>query len=170
MPRRFFRRVSNGYLRNERPWYLKPFHALTTHPTYFAVTRRSVAGAIWAGVFIALLPIPGQTIVALFAALPLRVNLPIAVITTWITNPISIGLIFYGEYTLGRIILQMPPQPFDIDLSWDWVTSGFIDMWKPLMLGSFITATLVSSLVYVGVSVAWRWTVAYRFKRRHSIG
>lgn len=167
MPRRFFRRVSNGYLRNDRPWYLKPFDALTSHPTYFAPTRRGVAGAIWLGVFVALLPIPGQTLVALLVALALRVNLPLAAIATWITNPITIVPIFYWEYSLGAVILQLPPQPFDIELSWNWVTDGFIGIWKPLMLGSFITATLVSSMVYVGISVTWRWMVAYRFKRRH---
>jgi uncharacterized protein (DUF2062 family) len=167
MPRRFFRRISDGYLRNDRPWYLKPFDALTSHPTYFAPTRRGIAGAIWVGVFVALLPIPGQTLVALLAALALRVNLPLAAIATWVTNPITIVPIFYWEYSLGTVILQLPPQPFDIELSWNWVTDGFIGIWKPLMLGSFITATLVSSMVYIGISVTWRWMVAYRFKRRH---
>ena len=116
----------------------------------------------------ALLPVPGQTVIALLAALFLRVNLPIAAISTWITNPITIVPIFYWEYSLGTLILQMPPQPFEIDLSWDWVTNGFVSIWKPLMLGSFITATLVASMAYVGISVTWRWMVAYRFKRRHT--
>ena len=78
MPRRFFRRVSGGYLRNEHPWVLHPFRTLITHPTFFSVGRRSVAGAIWLGVFIALLPVPGQTLIALLAALLLRINLPLA--------------------------------------------------------------------------------------------
>ena len=168
MPRRFFRRVSDGYLENEKPPYLKPFDALIAHPAYFCATRRSIAGAVWAGVFLALLPFPGQTFAALLAALALRVNLPIAAITTWLTNPISIVPIFFWEYNLGRVLLQLPPQPFEIELSWQWVMSGFAGIWKPLILGSFITAAVVSSLVYVGISVAWRWTVAYRYKRRHA--
>ncbi|MDH3512198.1 MAG: DUF2062 domain-containing protein, partial [Gammaproteobacteria bacterium] len=94
MPRRFFRRVSNGYLRNDRPWYLKPFDALIAHPAYFAPSRRSIAGAIWTGIFVALLPLPGQTVIALLAALVLRVNLPVAAIATWITNPVTIVPIF----------------------------------------------------------------------------
>ena len=169
MPRRFFRRISGGYLRNDRPWYLKPFDVLIAHPAYFAASRRSIAGAIWTGLFVALLPIPGQTIIALLAALVLRVNLPIAAIATWITNPITMVPIFYWEYSLGTVILQMPPQPFNIDLSLDWVTNGFGGIWKPLALGSFITATLVASLAYVGISVVWRWMVIYRFKRRRTM-
>ncbi len=124
---------------------------------------------MWTGLFVALLPIPGQTIIALLAALVLRVNLPIAAIATWITNPITMVPIFYWEYSLGTVILQMPPQPFNIDLSLDWVTNGFDDIWKPLALGSFITATLVASLAYVGISVVWRWMVIYRFKRRRTM-
>ena len=167
MPRRFFRQVSRGYLRKQRPVYLKPFAALLAHPTFLSVSRRSIAGAIWIGLFIALLPLPGQTFIALALALLLRVNVPIAALTTWVTNPITIGPIFYSEYTLGRLILDIPPQPFAIDMSWEWVASSFVIIGKPLLLGCFIAATIVASSAYVIISVVWRLTIAARFRRRH---
>jgi uncharacterized protein (DUF2062 family) len=170
MPRRLFRRVSGGYLRNEHPWVLHPFRTMISHPTFFAVSRRSVAGAIWIGVFVALLPVPGQTVIALLVALLLRVNLPIAAIATWITNPLTIVPFFYWEYRLGSLILDVPVGQFEIELSWEWVTTGFLVVWKPLLLGSFISATIVASLTYVAISVAWRWFVAYRYRRRHING
>jgi uncharacterized protein (DUF2062 family) len=169
MPRRFFRRVSRSYLRKERPWYLKPFSAVLEHPTFFLVSRRSVAGAIWIGLFVALLPIPGQTVLGFLLALVLRVNVPIATVTTWLTNPVTMGPAFYATYTLGRLILEMPPQPsFEIELSWDWVSTNFIVIGKPLLLGSFIAATLIASTGYVAVSVAWRLMVAARYRRRRA--
>ena len=143
---------------------------MLAHPTFFSVSRRSVAGAIWIGVFIALIPLPGQTLIALLAAMALRVNLPVAGITTWITNPITMVPFFYWEYGLGTLILDLPIEDFDIDLSLHWVTSGFLNIWKPLLLGSFISATIVASLTYVVVSVTWRLIVAYRYKRRHFNG
>ncbi|MAF83530.1 MAG: hypothetical protein CL797_05445 [Chromatiales bacterium] len=167
MPRRFFRRVSSGYLRKEQPWYLRPFDMLSAHPTFLSVNRRSVAGAIWIGLFIGLLPLPGQTIIAILAALMLRVNMPIAAVTPLITNPLTMGPIFYWEYGLGRLILDIPPRNFAIELSWDWVTTGFIAIWKPLLLGCFITATIVASIGYLAVSVTWRLIVAARYRRRH---
>ncbi|MFQ5633890.1 MAG: DUF2062 domain-containing protein [Gammaproteobacteria bacterium] len=167
MPRRFFRRVSRSYLRKERPWYLKPFDALFAHPTFLSVSRRSVTGGLWIGLFVGLLPIPGQTALALLLALLLRVNVAIAAVTTLVTNPLTMGPIFYSAYGLGRLILDIPPQPFQIDLSWDWVSTHFIEIGKPLLLGSFITATVVASTCYVLVSVVWRLTVAARFRRRH---
>jgi uncharacterized protein (DUF2062 family) len=168
MPRRFFRRVSRSYLRKERPWYLKPFSAILEHPTFLSVSRRSVAGAIWVGLFIALLPIPGQTVLGFLLALLLRVNAPIATVTTWVTNPVTMGPVFYATYTLGRLILDIPPQSFAIELSWNWVGDNFISIGKPLLLGSFISATLVASTGYVFVSVLWRLTVAARFRRRRA--
>lgn len=167
MPRRFFRRVSRSYLRKERPWYLKPFDALFAHPTFFSVSRRSIAGAIWIGLFIGFLPIPGQTVLGILAALLLRVNVPIAAVTTWVTNPVTMGPIFFSTYSLGRMILGIPPQAFRIELSWDWVTTNFVAIGKPLLLGSFISATIVASTGYVLVSVLWRLMVAARFRRRH---
>lgn len=167
MPRRFFRRVSRSYLQKERAWYLRPCDALLAHPTFLSVSRRSIAGALWVGLFIALMPVPGQTLIALFAALLLRVNVPIAAVTTWVTNPLTMGPVFYWEYTLGRVILEIPRRDPAIDLSWEWVTSGFLAIWKPLVLGCFISATIVASIGYVSVSVAWRLIVAARYRRRH---
>ena len=167
MPRQFFRRVSSGYLGKERPWYLRRFEMLFTHPTFLSVSRRSVAGAIWVGLFIGLLPLPGQTIIAILAGLLLRVNMPIVAVTPLITNPLTMGPIFYWEYNLGRLILDIPPANFTIDLSWEWVTTGFIAIWKPLLLGCFISATIVASIGYLSVSVTWRLIVAARYRRRH---
>lgn len=167
MPRRFFRRVSSGYLRKQRPWYIRPFDAILAHPTFLSVSRRSVAGAVWVGLFVALLPLPGQTLIAIVAALFLRVNVPIAALTTWVTNPVTMAPLFYWAYTLGRLILDLPPINFAIELSWEWVTSGFLAIWKPLLLGCFISATVVASLGYVSVSVAWRLIVAARYRARH---
>ena len=169
MPRRFFRRVSAGYLRNrEYPWYLRPFEALLRHPTFFSVSRRSVAGAIWVGLFVALLPLPGQTIFAPLIALVLRVNLPIAAIGVWFTNPVTMLPIFYFEYRLGALILNRPLQEFTLEISWRWFRDGVADVWQPLLLGSFVTATVVAATAYVVISVIWRLVVAARYRRRRA--
>ena len=112
---------------------MRPFDAMLAHPTFFSVSRRSVAGAIWIGVFIALIPLPGQTLLALLAAMALRVNLPVAGITTWITNPITMVPFFYWEYGLGTLILELPIE--------DWkdfqvVGNGRLrEVWRPKELG-----------------------------------
>ena len=171
MPRRFFRQVSDNYRpKGEQPWYLRPFQALLAHPTFFSVSRRSVCGALWVGLFIGLLPLPGQTIIAPLLALLLRVNLPVAIVSVWVTNPLTMLPIFYFEYQLGCLILDLPlqVQPLDINLSWDWLARELQDKWRPLLLGSFITATLTASIAYVTVSVVWRTLVTIRYRKRRA--
>lgn len=167
MPRRFFRRISQEFPREkEYPWYLRPFQVLLRHPTFFAVSRRSVAGAAWLGLFVALLPIPAQTVLAPLAAILFRVNLPVAFAAVLITNPITWVPIYFFEYRLGLLILDLPPQAFDIELSWRWVVDDLPRYWRPLFLGSLVTATVVASTAYVFVSVAWRLAVNARYRRR----
>jgi uncharacterized protein (DUF2062 family) len=136
------------------------------HPAFFAVTRRSVVGAIWLGLFLALLPLPGQTIVAVLAAWLCRVNVPITLVAVMLTNPLTMVPIFYFEYQLGLLLLELPSQPFDIELSLRWLREDFITYWRPLLLGSAVTATLVSSTAYVAVSVTWRLVISARYRSR----
>ena len=167
MPRRFFRRISAEFLREkDYPWYLRPFEVMLRHPTFFAVSRRSVAGAAWLGLFIALLPIPAQTVVAPLAALLFRVNVPVAFAAVWITNPITWVPVYFFEYRLGLLILDLPPQAFNIELSWRWVLDDLPRYWRPLFLGSLVTATVVASTAYVFVSVGWRLAVNAKYRRR----
>lgn len=169
MPRKFFRRFSGSNLLKQPKWYLRPFGALLAHPTFMSVNRRSIAGAFWVGLFIGLLPMPGQTIFAVLAALMFRVNVPIAALAVWITNPVTMAPIFYEQYTLGRLILDLPPRSFAIELSWQWISTELVAIWKPLLLGCFISATIVASLGYLIVSVTWRLMVAARYRKRHTI-
>lgn len=167
MPRRFFRRISAGFRREQGyPWYLQPFRALLTHPTFFSVSRRSVSGAIWVGLFLGLLPLPAQTAIAVLAALLLRVNLAIAGVSVWITNPVTMLPIYYAEYRLGALILDIPVQGFGMNISWAWFAEELGTRWQPLLLGSFVTATVVASTAYVAISVIWRTVVTLRYRRR----
>ena len=50
--------------------------------------RRSARGAFAAGLFAALMPMPGQTVLAAALAIIFRCNIPIAVALCWLTNPL----------------------------------------------------------------------------------
>ena len=170
MPRRFFSKVSRQYrVKNENgdhPWYLKPFDYALAHPAYFAANRRSISSALWLGLFIGLLPIPGQTPLALLGAIALRVNVPLAAIAVWISNPVTFVPIFYLAYRLGATLLNIPPEPWPDQISWEWLTSEMAVRWKPLFYGSFIVATSVSSTVYVAVNFIWQVMTRNRYRTR----
>ncbi|MDP6436860.1 MAG: DUF2062 domain-containing protein [Gammaproteobacteria bacterium] len=168
MPRRFFSRVSKQYNRNgEHPWYLKPFDFILEHPIYFAPTRRSVGGGVWLGIFYGLLPIPGQTPLAVLSAFVLRVNVPVAAITVWISNPLTFVPIFYLGYRIGAAILNIPAEPWPDEITLDWLTNELAIRWKPLIYGALILSTSAATAVYVAVNAIWQASTMIRYRRRH---
>jgi uncharacterized protein (DUF2062 family) len=169
MPRRFFTQISRRYKQNQtHPWYLKPFDYALAHPAYFSANRRSISSALWLGIFLGLLPIPGQTPLAILGAMALRVNVPLAALAVWISNPITFVPIFYLSYRLGATILNIPPEPFPEQISWDWLTSEMSLRWKPLFYGSFIVASSVASTVYVLVNFVWQVMTRKRYRLRRN--
>ena len=168
MPRRFFNRVSKHYRRNgAQAWYLHPFRYLLEHPVYFSATRRSVCGGLWLGIFFGLLPIPGQTAVAVLAAFLLRVNVPVAAITVWISNPLTFVPIFYLAYRLGAAMMNIPTEALPAEFTMAWLGDELALRWKPLILGSLIMGLSIASSVYLLVSGAWHVSTISRYRRRH---
>ncbi len=168
MPRRYLRRISRQYRRNEAPWYLRPFRAVLRHPTYFAVNRRSVTGALAIGVFISMLPVPGHTPLAVLVALVARVNLGVAALAAWANSPLTLIPVFYFEYRLGAWLLDTPIEPWPDAVSWDWLQAQLALLWKPLLLGSLLTALVTAAVVYFGANLIWRWSASRRLRRRRA--
>ncbi|MGB1541119.1 MAG: DUF2062 domain-containing protein, partial [Cycloclasticus sp.] len=77
---------------------LKVFGPLIHNQNVWHLNRRSFAGAISVGLFIAFIPLPAQMLIAAAAAIALHVNLPVAVATVWVSNPITMPPLFYAAY------------------------------------------------------------------------
>ena len=62
----------------------------------------AILPAIFSGMWIALLPIVGiQMLVVFFIALWVRANLPVIVALQWISNPFTVGPIYFADYKIG---------------------------------------------------------------------
>ena len=95
------------------------------HPNLWHLNRRSVPGAVAIGLFCGLIPGPLQMIGALLLAIPLRKNLPVALLLTLYTNPLTIVPLYvlaygYGQFLLGATNGAMPIEP----IFWDWSDIG----------------------------------------------
>src|SRR5216683_5965792 len=92
MPRKFFRKYlpSRESVRQNR--FVARFGSLLRHPNLWHLNRRSVSGGVAAGMFAGLVPgsNPVQFAVAALLAVAFRVNLPVAVVVTLYTNPLTI--------------------------------------------------------------------------------
>jgi len=168
MPRQFFTRLSRRFSQNrQHPWYLKPFKYLLAHPVYFSASRRSVSGSIALGLFVGLFPLPAQTAIALMGALLLRVNLPLAAVSVWVTNPITFGPIFYLEYRIGAALLNIPTVAITDIRDFTTRSEVLAASWQPLFYGATVVAIGVAATAYLAISAAWHFSTVQRYRRRH---
>lgn len=160
MPRRFFRKFALKRERFRGQWYLAPFDHLLHDPNLWGIRRRSVVPAFALGLFISFVPFPGHVLMAALLALALRINIPVAAISTLVSNPLTIGPMYYLAYQLGLRLLGWDPQPFEIELSLKWVTGQFVTIWQPLLLGCVLLGALLAFIGYAALDLLWRASLA----------
>lgn len=145
------------------------------------------------GIFFGLLVPIAQMPLSATAAVLLRANLPMAVASTFVTNPVTFGPVYYGAYRLGKVVLgeprvteseaiakleRAPSEEKDDGTPPTWsqrIAQGIDHLrtaGKPLAVGLAIIATLSGLLVYALVSGLWilktRWERKRRLRERSS--
>jgi uncharacterized protein (DUF2062 family) len=126
-----------------------------------------VVPAFALGLFIAFQPFPGHPLYALLLALAFRINLPVAIVSTFVANPLTMGPMYYSAYRLGRRILGVDPVPFEFELTLSWITEKFVTIWQPMIVGSLLLGTTVALVAWVTVDLLWRSSVHdYKSRKR----
>ena len=167
MPRRFFRKFAFKRHQVTERWFMSPFRHLLHDNRLWGIRRKTVVPAVAWGVFVAFLPIPGHVLVAALGSLPLRCNIPVAALTTFVSNPVTIGPMFYFSYRVGAKLLSLTPGPFSIELSMEWLNSTFFSVWQPLLLGCVLVGSVCSLIAFVVLDVFWRFSLAdYKSRKR----
>lgn len=118
--------------------WLKPFARRTRFGDFSA---EPVARGIALGVFMAMMPVPLQTIPAVMAAVLLRGNIPIAAVSVWISNPLTWVPLYYFNYRVGAYVTGRSPEAFNIAD----VGNILLELW----LGSLLMGALVGTLTYL---------------------
>ncbi len=70
------------------------------------VNRKSIANAMFFGIFFACMPMPFQMLSILLFIPFVKFNVPLSLSLVWISNPITMPFIFYGEYLLGNFFIR----------------------------------------------------------------
>ena len=167
MPRRFFRKFAFKRHQLTERWFMAPFRHLLHDNHLWGIRRKTVVPAVAWGMFVAFLPIPGHVLVAVLGSLGLRCNIPVAALTTFVSNPVTIGPIYYFCYLVGSKLLGITPGPFAIELSMDWLTGTFLSIWQPLLLGCVLVGMVAALIAYVFLDVLWRFSLAdYKIRKR----
>ena len=145
---------------------LRLFEKFLHDPNLFHLNRRSVSVGVFWGLFLAIIPVPGQMPLAALAALVFRCNLPLTVALTWITNPFTTPFFLVLIYNVGAFILQSEPLTIAPKFTIEWVTHSISLIWKPLLLGSICTGLVAGAVGYFAMQIYWRWNVARSWQKR----
>ncbi|MDQ9169132.1 DUF2062 domain-containing protein [Oxalobacteraceae bacterium R-40] len=164
--------------------FLKPVRHILDHHGLWQFNRRSVAWGAAIGLFFSVAIPIAQIPVAAMVAVYFRVNVPVAIFGTLLSNPFTTPAILFFAYQLGSLMVghAQPAQAavaaqlakpddeagFIRDaLNWimywiEWTQSAG---W-PLVIGLALLAVLLAVVGYVGVRVLWRLQAALRWKKR----
>ena len=159
MPKKILGRWLPAYSKIKKSPALHWMGPIFARPNLFHINRASVSTSFFIGIFVAFLPIPGQTLIAAFLALLFSSNLPIAVALVWISNPLTIAPLFIFTYGIGVLLLGMEFIDFTLEFSWSWIIIQGKLIWLPLLTGSFITGLVCGSLGYILINLLWKWKV-----------
>lgn len=133
------------------------------------INRYSSAMALFVGLFVAFMPVPGQMLVAAMLAMLFKCNLPLSVGLVWVTNPLTMPAVYILAYRVGALILGTPVGTLNFELSFHWLGHSLSAVWKPFLLGCVVCGTFFGSLGFFLMSQAWRWHIAYRWRRRRKL-
>jgi uncharacterized protein len=175
MPRKYFRRYLPSHEQVRQNRFIGWFGRFLHHPNLWHLNRASVSGGVAVGLFAGLIPGPLQMLTAAMLSVLLRVNLPVALITTLYTNPFTIVPLYVVAYFLGSILTGKSPGAMVRPPDFDWSAMGAsirvlvdwsLSLGLPLAVG---LVTLAVSLAVIGwflVQIAWRAWVVTQWRRR----
>jgi len=157
---------------NNNRW-LNPLGAWLQQPDLWHLHRRGVAGGVAAGLFCGLIPGPLQMISAALLAVIWRVNLPVALLATLYTNPLTIVPLYLLAYKLGLWVgggqnalvstqMDLPPLHW-LELGgelWGWVSH----LGQPLLIGLPMLAVIFATSGYLSVRLLWRVVVLIKWR------
>ena len=146
--------------------YLKIFGNLLHNANLWHLNRHSVAKAFAVGLFFAFIPVPFQMVLAAGTAIIVHANLPLSIALVWLTNPLTMPVIFYACYVVGTWVLAVPEQDFTFQPSWQWVIDSLSTIGPAFLVGCAVLAVSFAILGYFGIQALWRYQTIKAWKSR----
>jgi uncharacterized protein len=166
MPRRVFKPLSRQRHRWKQRWFMRPFRLLLEHPAYWSLNRRSITRAFALGLFISFIPVPVHILLGAGLALLLRLNVPASIAGTFLANPLTMVPMYIAAYWFGCRLLDVHVEPIAFEMSWTWLTTTLVPIWKPFLLGCLVLGLATAVLGYILLGGIWHLSLVMKYHKR----
>lgn len=153
---------------------LRPVAHRVLAPSLWRFNRRSVPRGVALGIVTGILFPFAHMPLAAVLALPARANVPTAVATTLVNNPLTIGPLFWLAYRAGRWLLRLdgdvPGHPIaaGVQAHAGWLHWLVAQGGPAIIVGLLLIAAVLATLGYAGAALIWRLHVARKWRARRA--
>lgn len=157
----------------EQSRWIRPFAGRVLRSELWRFTRRSVPRGVALGMLVGIIVPFAQILFASLLCLSVRANVPVAALTTFVTNPLTTPLIWVFAYKVGSWLLQVDAMTVIAPVNSAMQHSQFDDMLQWLTgatlvtaFGLVIVAIVAAAVSYLLTSFGWRWWIARKRRTR----
>jgi uncharacterized protein (DUF2062 family) len=121
---------------------------------YLSINRKAISRGVGIGLFWGFIPMPMQMLAVVATTPFLKFNVPIAISMVWLSNPLTMPLMYYMEYQTGNFLLGYEELE-NINLTLDWFSENWDNILVPLYVGTIPYSVFVSALFYFLINKLW---------------
>jgi uncharacterized protein (DUF2062 family) len=153
----------------EQSRVMRPFAGRVLRSELWRFTRRSVPRGVALGMLIGIIVPFAQILFSALLCLPVRANVPVAALTTFVTNPFTTPFIWLLAYNVGSWMLRVDAatviapvnkavERSDLGDMLQWLTGATL----VTAFGLVVVAVVAASVSYLVTAWFWRWKVGNR--------
>ena len=153
--------------------FIKPFAGRVLRSELWRFTRRSVPRGVALGLLVGIIVPFAQILFAALLSAPIRANVPLAALTTFVTNPFTTPAIWVAAYWIGSWLLRVDAativapvntaiEQTELQQFLEWLTGATM----VTAFGLIVIAVVSAAISYLISVWTWRWMTARKWARR----
>ncbi len=155
--------------------FIRPFAHRVLRSELWRFTRRSVPRGVALGLLVGIIVPFAQILFAALLSVSVRANVPLAALTTFVTNPFTTPAIWVAAYWVGGWLLRLDAatgvapvatamEETDLQQALEGLTRAGVET----AFGLVVIAVVSASLSYLMSVWVWRWWTARKWAKRQA--